>query len=43
MSPGPATSAEAPADYMEKAFAGVSREDIGKIVYGNAARIYHLD
>ncbi|HEY2658577.1 MAG TPA: amidohydrolase family protein [Caulobacteraceae bacterium] len=43
MSPGPATSAQAPGVYMESAFKGVSREDIGKIVHGNAARIYHLD
>jgi predicted TIM-barrel fold metal-dependent hydrolase len=43
MSPGPATSATEPSVYMENAFADVSREDIGKIVHGNAARIYHLD
>jgi predicted TIM-barrel fold metal-dependent hydrolase len=43
MSPGPATSALAPGDYMEEVFEGVAREDIGKIVHGNAARIYHLD
>jgi len=43
MSPGPATSAQYPSDYMEEVFAGVSREDVGKIVHGNAARIYHLD
>ena len=43
MSPGPATSAVAPSEYMEEVFNGVDREDVGKIVYGNAARIYHLD
>jgi predicted TIM-barrel fold metal-dependent hydrolase len=43
MSPGPATSARAPNDYMEDAFAGVARSDVEKIVHGNAARIYHLD
>jgi predicted TIM-barrel fold metal-dependent hydrolase len=43
MSPGPATSAISPAAYVEKALAGVSREDAGKILHGNAARIYHLD
>jgi hypothetical protein len=43
MSPGPATSAVAPSEYMEGVFKGVSREDVGKIVHGNAARIYHLD
>lgn len=43
MSPGPATSARAPAEYMEDAFKGVDRKDIEKIVYGNATRVYHLD
>jgi predicted TIM-barrel fold metal-dependent hydrolase len=43
MSPGPASIAIRPADYIEKAFAGVSREDAGKILHGNAARIYHLN
>jgi len=43
MSPGPASAAIAPREFMELALADVSREDIGKIVHGNAARIYHLD
>ena len=43
MSPGPCTSAINPVDYIEKAMAGISREDAGKILHGNAARIYHLD
>lgn len=43
MSPGPATSAVAPSEYIEKAFKGVDRESVSKIVHGNAARIYHLD
>jgi predicted TIM-barrel fold metal-dependent hydrolase len=43
MSPGPASVAIRPGDYIEKAFAGVSREDAGKILHGNAARIYHLN
>ena len=43
MSPGPASIAIRPADYIERAFEGVSREDAGKILHGNAARIYHLN
>ena len=43
MSPGPATSAVAPSQYMEEVFADVPRDQVEKIVYGNAARIYHLD
>lgn len=43
MSPGPATSAVAPKDFMEDAFRGVARDDVRKIVHDNAARIYHLD
>jgi predicted TIM-barrel fold metal-dependent hydrolase len=43
MSPGPATSAINPRDYMEIAFQGVSIGDAEKILHGNAARIYHLD
>jgi predicted TIM-barrel fold metal-dependent hydrolase len=43
MSPGPATSAINPRDYIELAFKGVSQENVGKILHGNAARIYNLD
>lgn len=43
MSPGPATSAVAPNEYMAEVFQGIDRETVGKIVYGNAARIYNLD
>jgi predicted TIM-barrel fold metal-dependent hydrolase len=43
MSPGPCTSAIKPSDYIEQAMAGISREDAGKILHGNAARIYHLN
>jgi len=43
MSPGPATSAIRPDEFIELAFNGVSHEDTAKILHGNAARIYHLD
>ena len=43
MSPGPATSAINPKDFIELAFAGVSAADAAKILHGNAARIYHID
>ena len=43
MSPGPATSAIRPDDFIELAFKGVSKENTAKILHGNAARIYHLD
>ncbi|HSV80791.1 MAG TPA: amidohydrolase family protein [Ramlibacter sp.] len=43
MSPGPCSSAVKPSQYIELALKGISREDAGKILYGNAARIYHLD
>ena len=43
MSPGPCTSAVNPSEYIETAMAGISREDAGKILHGNAARIYNLN
>jgi predicted TIM-barrel fold metal-dependent hydrolase len=43
MSPGPATSAIKPADYIELVFKDLPRESQQKILHGNAARIYHLD
>jgi predicted TIM-barrel fold metal-dependent hydrolase len=43
MFPGPATSAVLPSEYMEDVFENVAPKDVEKIVYGNAARIYHLD
>ena len=43
MSPGPATSAIKPSEYIEEAFAGISREDAGKILHDNAARLYGLE
>ena len=43
MTPGPATSAIRPDDYIEQAFAGIDDVSKAKILHGNAARIYHLD
>jgi predicted TIM-barrel fold metal-dependent hydrolase len=43
MSPGPATIAVRPADYVAEALAGQPADVVEKILYGNAARIYHLD
>jgi predicted TIM-barrel fold metal-dependent hydrolase len=43
MSPGPATSAIRPDDFLEIALKGVPRDQVEKIVYSNAARIYHLE
>jgi predicted TIM-barrel fold metal-dependent hydrolase len=42
MAPGPATSAVSPPDFIDAAFKGISAENAGKILNGNAARIYHL-
>ena len=43
MAPGPATVAVRPADYIAEALAGQPADVVEKILYGNAARIYHLD
>ena len=43
MSPGPATSAIRPDDYIEQVFEGVDEDATRKILHDNAARIYHLD
>lgn len=43
MSPGPASYADNPKDYIEKVFKGVPESSAEKILHGNAARIYHLD
>ncbi|MCW2498452.1 MAG: amidohydrolase [Frankiales bacterium] len=43
MSPGPATTAVRPDEYLDRTFSEVDREAMGKILHGNAARIYHLD
>ncbi|WP_157218475.1 amidohydrolase family protein [Flavisphingomonas formosensis] len=43
MSPGPATSAKRPPDYLEEVFAGVPQDQVQKILHDNAARLYGLD
>jgi predicted TIM-barrel fold metal-dependent hydrolase len=43
MSPGPATAAVAPNDFLLEAFADVPDATLRKILHDNAARIYHLD
>jgi predicted TIM-barrel fold metal-dependent hydrolase len=43
MSPGPASGAVRPDDYLEQTFADTSEDVLRKILHDNAARIYHLD
>jgi predicted TIM-barrel fold metal-dependent hydrolase len=43
MSPGPASYASAPFEYIERNLAGLSPGAAEKILHGNAAKIYHLD
>jgi uncharacterized protein len=43
MSPGPASSAVAPPDYIKSTFSGLPEDTLRKILHDNAARIYHLD
>jgi uncharacterized protein len=43
MSPGPASTAVAPATYLETTFGDLPEESLRKILHDNAARIYHLD
>ncbi len=42
MSPGPASAAEHPADYVERAWAGLPEPTLRAILHDNAARVYHL-
>lgn len=42
MSPGPASVAQRPADYVQDVMSQFSEEIAGKILHGNAARIYNL-
>ncbi len=42
MSPGPATTAIKPSDYINEVFSDLPRDTIEKILHGNAARIYNL-
>ena len=43
MSPGPASTAQRPDDYLRDNFPGVDEASLRKILHDNAARIYHLD
>lgn len=43
MSPGPATAALRPDQYLREAFSGLDEVRARKILHDNAARIYHLD
>ncbi|GAA2454447.1 amidohydrolase family protein [Actinomadura vinacea] len=42
MSPGPATSAVAPNEYLESTFGDLPEETLRKILHDNAARIYRI-
>ena len=43
MSPGPASVALPPRQYIDDVLGSLSEEVAGKILHGNAARIYNLD
>jgi uncharacterized protein len=43
MSPGPASTAQRPPDYLRDTFGGIDLADMRKVLHDNAARIYHLD
>jgi predicted TIM-barrel fold metal-dependent hydrolase len=43
MSPGPASDAQRPDEYLREVFSGVAVDSLHKILHDNAARIYHLD
>jgi predicted TIM-barrel fold metal-dependent hydrolase len=43
MSPGPASLALAPNEFLERNFSHLSDQTLRKILYDNAAKIYHLD
>jgi uncharacterized protein len=43
MSPGPASSAVAPPEFLKANFTGLDETSLRKILHDNAARIYHLD
>jgi predicted TIM-barrel fold metal-dependent hydrolase len=42
-SPGPATPALAPRDYAAQALKNMPDDIIGKVLHGNAARVYNLN
>jgi predicted TIM-barrel fold metal-dependent hydrolase len=43
MSPGPATTAVRPDEYIKSTFSGIEEGELRKVLHDNAARIYHLD
>lgn len=43
MSPGPASSAQHPDEYLRSTFQGLDSDVMRKVLHDNAARIYHLD
>jgi len=43
MSPGPATAAVNPKDYIQETFSKLPGDTTRKILHDNAARVYHLD
>ena len=43
MSPGPASTADRPPDYIDDVFSGLPEETVEKILYSNAARLYKLN
>jgi predicted TIM-barrel fold metal-dependent hydrolase len=43
MSPGPATSAIAPNEYLEQTFSGLPEDSLRKILHDNAAKLYKVD
>ncbi|MBJ19363.1 MAG: amidohydrolase [bacterium] len=43
MSPGPATPADPPRDYIDRALAGQPKDVVQKVLEGTASKVYHLD
>jgi hypothetical protein len=43
MSPGPATAAVAPMEYLDATLGHLPATTLRKVLHDNAARIYHLD
>ena len=43
MSPGPASDAQRPDEYIREVFGGLDHDSMRKVLHDNAARIYHLD
>ena len=43
MSPGPASVAQVPKDFVEDVFTQLSEEDARKVLHDNAVKVYNLD